>query len=300
MLLNGVEGQEREAPAATTVEKKTELSANERALKAEIKAMKAERQADRQRATEAENTARFWHDKAQTPAAAVKTVAKKEENPADFIERLTEGGAAAIDELLAERGYLRKDEVEARIAASVQHARQSVTVEAKLAQDYPDLEDSTSDFFKETAAQYQALISETPELKGNPKTMRLAAKLAAAEFEQDAEAKPARGKAKKTVVDDDEDGDETDDVDEDEDDTPAKRETSRVRRVNSQSVSSRRVKRDGNDETLDPMQKSIVANLRAAGSKITEESLIKRIQGGTKLSGRIGMAAAAMTRRRTR
>jgi hypothetical protein len=284
-MLSGQGEEVHEEPQTQVAEKaKPAVSESEKALKLQLRNERQSRQ-------DAENNARYWHEKAQQSAAAPAVPAKKEakeENPSDFIEQLTERGSAAIDDLLAERGYVRKEEVEARIT----HARNQVTVESALARDYPDLQDSESEFFKETAAQYQTLIAETPELKGNPRTMRLAAKLAAAEF-GDAEPErkaPKKGKVVPIVEDDDEDDDE-------QEDTPENRETSRVRRVQSQSVTGRRVRREtGDDDGLDRVQKGIVANLRAAGANITEESLIKRIQGGTKLSGRIGMAAAAMRR----
>jgi hypothetical protein len=285
LLGQGADNVDEQVAAAPVKETKPALSETERALRAELKQIKAERAQANQRAAEAENTARFWHGKAQaTPVAAKK---EEESDPADFIEQLTARGTAAIDDHIAKRGYVSKDEVEARIAA----ARNQVIVESNLAREYPDLADSESAFFKETAAQYQALIAETPELKGNPNTMKLAAKLAAAEFEPQDE-QPVRKARKASPVEEDLD----DDVLDEDEDTPEARETSRVRRVQSQSVTGRRTRRDANEDTLDPMQKSIVANLRAAGSNISEESLIKRIQGGTKLSGRIGMAAAAMGR----
>lgn len=288
MLLQ--EETQRASETAPPVVDKPVVPEAERALRAELKAAHNREKAANQRALESENTARFWHEKNKETPAPAKTATAEPEDAANFIEQLTERGAGAIDDLLAKRGYVRQDQVEARIARE----RQSFTTEAALARDYPDLQNSDSEFFKETATQYQMLISETPELKGNPKAMRLAAKLAAVEFELPGAApKPRKaGRPIEAVMPDD-------DEEEEEEDTAAVRETTRVRRVQSQSVSTRRSRREAaDDEGLDPMQKSMVANLRAAGANITEDKLIARMKAGTNLSGTIGAAAAQLTRRR--
>ena len=278
------EGLEPEVPQSTPAQPDKPETKN--APDPAVKALEKSLAQLQQSLNEERQNARFWHERATTaPKPEAPKPETKAVDPAEFVELLTSKGPAAVEELiekkLREGGFVSKSEVEATIAA----VRGQVTIEQQLERDYPDLADPTSDMFKETARQYQELVAGAPELKGKPIAMRTAAKLAEAALDLDPAEKPRRATSRREDVQDAEDVD-----------TDAEtREAERVRRVRSQGTPSRRARRDDTDDNeLSPIQKSIVENLRNAGANITEEKLRKRIEGGTALSGRVGLAVAAM------
>jgi hypothetical protein len=102
--------------------------------------------------TEQQQVAQFWHDKASAaPAAPAK--APVEEPETDMLDLLTTGGEKALTKLLKDRGFLSTDQAEHMIEGRVSQVRS----EQQLIQEYPELSDSDSEFFKATAANYGKL-----------------------------------------------------------------------------------------------------------------------------------------------
>jgi hypothetical protein len=139
------------APGGETGNAAAEPVVDAKALQTEIDRLKAEN-------AEKDQAARYWHDqvKAQTPAAdKTPAAAKTDEDEEDPLEIISKKGAKGLDELLAKRGYMREEEVESRINSKAVQ----IATENQLAKDYPDLQNSDSDFFKATAVEYAALIA---------------------------------------------------------------------------------------------------------------------------------------------
>jgi hypothetical protein len=127
----------------------------------------------KEQVAEGQRTAQYWADKAKAGAPA-KPAEVHEDEP-DVLETITTKGAKGLDELLAKRGYVRGDEVDARV-----NARASTLVkEQELIAQYPDLRKKDSEFFKATAMHYGDLVkSGTPQALA----MELAAQKTELEF----------------------------------------------------------------------------------------------------------------------
>jgi hypothetical protein len=124
------------------------------ALQAEIERLKAEN-------AEKDTAARYWHDAAQKAAknpekaaAPAKAAATEDEEDVDPIELLSKEGSKGLDKLLAKRGFVRADDVDKKIETRAQ----VIATENALANEYPDLKDSNSEFFKATAGHYKGLV----------------------------------------------------------------------------------------------------------------------------------------------
>ena len=153
-----------ETPAAETTS--PDLSA----LQKQIDDLKAS-------AEEQTRTAQYWYNKANEKPAPV-TAAVEEEAEPDILDVITAKGKKGLDELLdkhaASRGYVKKDELESRLAT----ARSTANVEMQLVKDYPDLADTNSEFFKDVSAEYGKLVM--PQTKGGEGlSERVAMKIAA-------------------------------------------------------------------------------------------------------------------------
>jgi hypothetical protein len=132
------------------------------ALRTELDALKTQ-------LNEQGNATKFWYDKAQAkekPAAADKG---DETDDADVLEAITTKGVKGLDEILAKRGYARQADVDAKVEARAGQ----LAAEQTLYAEYPELKDQKSDFFKEVAAEYGALIKDgVPQARA----MQMAAK----------------------------------------------------------------------------------------------------------------------------
>lgn len=242
----------------------------------ELRQIRQELKRERESRVEAEKASQYWQGQLR---GAERTPAPKQEEPeedVDLVDLITKDGSKGfnryMEKVLAKGGYVKKSEVEARIAQE----RSTIQYEASLLRQYPELENDDSPMFEQTKKEYAALIKDDPALAKSPATMRMAAKLAAAELK-------GTGKGRQTDDFDDEyeapRRSRRDDDAEDEDD--------RVRRVSSQQgVRGRRpsAQREGSDE-LTGIQKSIIARIQEAGGNVTEESYKKRAAAGISMSG---------------
>lgn len=114
----------------------------------------------REQVAESNRTAQFWADKAKTstaaaPAAPIGEEDEEEEEP-DVLEAITTKGAKGFDQLASKRGFIRRDEVETLINAKAT----ALTKEQALMDEYPDLKNRTSEFFKATAVNYGELVKQ--------------------------------------------------------------------------------------------------------------------------------------------
>lgn len=138
-------------------------------LKARIAALEGQ-------VSEKDRAAQYWYGKAHsaTPAAA-KPADKAPEDDTDLLDLITTKGVKGLDELMAKRGYARKEEVEATVNAKAAQ----MTEEQELMSQFPDLKKQDSEFFKAVALEYGSLTKA-----GVPVTqaMKLAAKSVQADF----------------------------------------------------------------------------------------------------------------------
>lgn len=217
----------------------------------------------KEQVAESNRTAQFWADRAKTPAqpVAAHPAPVAEEDEPDVLEALTQGGAKGFDALAVKRGFARKSDVESMIDAKAS----AFTREQQLMDEYPDLKNKNSDFFKATAANYGALITQ-----GTPATvaMEMAARqteLAMLRAGKSKPGAPAAGGA---------------------DDKEAKR----LARIAAQSGGSGGRGRpaiaspdDEDDTELTPEQKHI-----ADAMGVSHEAYAKRAKAGVAIGGRGG------------
>lgn len=155
------------------------------------------------RIRELEAESRFWAEKAQSDKPAEP---KKADAPDELDALLAEAGvdgdtaASLLDELgekgvaaLEKRGLVTKAQLKQILNAAmtkmeakatsiaadrVDGAKSQLTAEAKLLKDFPDLADESSDFAKETAREFAAMVADDPGLKNSYGALRAAARMA--------------------------------------------------------------------------------------------------------------------------
>lgn len=139
----------------------------------------------REQVAESNRTAQFWADKAKTTSASVPAPIgeEEEEEEPDVLEAITTRGAKGFDQLASKRGFIRREEVESLINAKAT----ALTKEQALMDEYPDLRNRTSEFFKATAVNYGELVKQgTPA----PVAMELAARQTELAFLRAGKTKP--------------------------------------------------------------------------------------------------------------
>jgi len=143
---------------------------------------------------ELNQSALHWYNKAKgvttgkddgddEPAKAAKPAKPEpdeDDEPEKFVNKLATVGSKAIDEYMAKRGYLPAKAIEDIIEARVDAKIGSATSHAQLIAKYPDLEDESSELFKETQKDYQEMVSLDKSLAKSPAAIRIAVKSAAA------------------------------------------------------------------------------------------------------------------------
>jgi hypothetical protein len=215
---------------------------------------------------------------AAAAAPATRKAEPEDDDPqltVDLTEAVTANDPKALKKALNELGFVSKRDVDRMLAESKAEASKGVSI----AQEFPDLVNPKSEFFKVTNAILQDLKAENPGV--NEMTLiRLAAKQADAEL---GGGKPAKRPAVRRRDEDDLDDDDLD-IDAEDD---------RIRRVGRASADGlRRRPSEGRggekSNELSAMQKRIVDNLRAAGSTITYETYAKRAGMGVTMSGMPG------------
>lgn len=130
----------------------------------------------------------YWHGEVVKAKGATRLPSETEPDPEDDPDLLElvagKGGLGKLTKVLEKKGFVSGAEVDRRVD---QRAAQMVR-EGKLIDQYPDLADKESDFFKQTAVEYGKLTSA-----GMPKglAMEQAAKnVRLAEFEANGGAAP--------------------------------------------------------------------------------------------------------------
>lgn len=174
----------------------------------EVKLSKKEHEALLKRIDEAEQASRYWHEQTKAKPEA-EAEGKPESEPDDdevkddttdkFIDDLSKSGIAA----LVRRGVLTKKaareiiEKEARKIArevaqeEVGAASKRLTTDAKLVQQFPDLQDKESEHFQRTGAIYREMVADDPALKNSPGALFLAARTAKAELAAEGKGRSA-------------------------------------------------------------------------------------------------------------
>jgi hypothetical protein len=159
-------------------------------LQKEIAALKAQ-------VTEKDQAAQFWYGKANTakePAPKAAAAAEPEDDT-DLLDLVATKGSKGMRDWMAKQGFVGRSEVD----ALVQNKAAQFAQEQTLLTAHPDLKDTNSQFFKDTAIVYHELKTQgVPEAVA----MRLAAqqvagtkKAAAADKTDKTEERRERGKA---------------------------------------------------------------------------------------------------------
>lgn len=256
--------EESPQPGTETPAAKPVRSESDETLKEMRRALKESRTALR----ETNEMAKFWMAKAQGGATAQAEAEPEPTTSVDLVEAITNNDAKAVAKALREMGVAFSTDVDGKIHA----ARTAVGKDAELYDRFPDLADSKSDLFLETAKVYNDLARRDPALAKSGVLAEVAAELAEKRLNG---SDPAPRRPQPDFdVDDDEEADD--------------REAERVRRVRAQSGDRGRrtsSRASGDSDALDATQKTIVAKLRAAGADISEEGYRKRAQSGVRMSG---------------
>lgn len=205
----------------------------------------------------------------------------------DLTEAITAGDHKAVKKALREMGFVDAREVDSRVSKATKQSIASTARDQKLYRDYPDLADNKSEFFQLTSEIYNDLARRDPALKGSQALAEIAAEIAEQRMgDGGGKRKPAASKWRAAADEEIEFESNDDDDDEDEDEGDEERE--RVERVRRQSGDrGRRPQRSAEpgEESLDAVQKSIVAKLKAAGGDISEDGYKKRALKGVRMSG---------------
>lgn len=240
----------------------------------EVTRLREENVSLRRRATESEQSERFWADKAKTgggeqpkrgpqivePEVELGDLAGDEQvddeapqTPEKFLDELNEKGVDAIISALRKRGLvLDKDQVLQLSAETsrrvVQHERGKMTIDAQISTDFPELKDDTSELFKETSRIFRHNVELDPNLRKSPAALLMAASQARAELKAKAPVKKARSDYREEGEDR-----EADDA--------------RQRRINAQRGELGRggAPFEGDDDDLGPEARSVIALFGKAG-----------------------------------
>ena len=131
-------------------------------------ALKEELQAQKQTATELKESEQYWAKKVEeleSRMSAPKKGADNDDDPAltdpeKFVEELSEKGFSAI----AGRVVSKKDlaDLRAEISGMFSQFQGSMTQQATLMQDYPDLGKKDSELFKATTEAYKSIVKRDP------------------------------------------------------------------------------------------------------------------------------------------
>lgn len=212
----------------------------------------------REQVAESQRTAQFWAERAQTPAAPAQAPAAPEpEEEIDVLEAITTEGATGFDRLAEKRGFIKRTEVEQLIDSRATAIQTAHAQEQQLLDQYPELKNRQSDFFKATASHYGALVKS-----GTPATtaMGIAANMAELEFMRSGKLKTPDGGG------------------------AGSREADRLARIAAQGGSAGPRRPSGaetDDDSLTAEQKHIAQMMG-----ITEEAYLKRAKAGVQMGGR--------------
>jgi hypothetical protein len=179
---------------------------------------KAEWEAMRRDRDEARDSERYWSGVARgnggSPQAAPVEEAEEDLDADEFVDEDAPNGELdgdtpekLVDELAAQgvkalgkRGFITaKDaqriavEVAAKVSRQlISRERTKITSDTQIMTEFPDLKDSNSEMFKETARRYQKALALDPNAKKTPAALYLAAQAAAEALKAKAPARPRR------------------------------------------------------------------------------------------------------------
>lgn len=261
-------------------EKPAEKKADEPATKAELEDLRKELEAERRRANENADDAKFWANRAQRgerkpaadeeeePARKAPRRAAAEEKPEKLLDEMTVDGLEA----LKKRGVITADELEARLKkittdtkSEIAATRKDAEFGIKISKEFPEIaEDSEriakgerpkTELFKRAGEIYRAAVAEDPDLQGSQSLLLMAARQAKAEL-------AAKG-----------DGDEDEVVP----DARTEKQRSRRERIEAQTPprSTRRTSR----ETDDTPEVSSEARDVMKHLKVDEDTYVKHAAG---------------------
>ena len=173
---------EPEPPAAEqTPEEKAAADAAKVVDPAEFKRVQKELRAERARAKESDETARYWAEQARNggarPPAAAAPPAEDTLDDVDLVDIITTKGAKGLGEVMGRMGYVKRSEVAQDINAS----RAASNSEAAVLAKYPDLADNGSPMFERTAEIWNLLRTD-PHMAKSDNLMMIAARTASAEL----------------------------------------------------------------------------------------------------------------------
>jgi len=147
-------------------------------------ALKAELESQKKTAAELKESEQYWAKKVEELEAKVSKPAKPTDDdddpaltdPEKFVEELSEKGFGA----LAGRVVSKKDlaDLRAEISGMFSQFQGSMTQQATLMQDYPDLGKKDSELFKATTEAYKSIVKRDPTMKDNPIALSIAAEMA--------------------------------------------------------------------------------------------------------------------------
>lgn len=106
---------------------------------------------------EKDTAIQYWHGKAtKGPAAGGQASVEQPGDDVDLLDVIGTKGTKGLDAVLKARGYVSKDDVQALIAETVQ----TVSREGKAVERFPELKDTSSEFYKLTIKNVAALKAD--------------------------------------------------------------------------------------------------------------------------------------------
>ncbi len=224
---------------------------------------------------EFQKAAEHWAHMAQaSPKPAAPAAPTPEPEPkitVDLVDALTNGDHKGVRQALREMGFVSQEEVNRTIAET----RAQITRETQILQQYPELANEGSEFFKRTGQVYNELASD-PSLKNSPRLVEMAARIAKAELGTGDDTRTTR---RRTAREPEPEPDEAD---------FEELEEERAARISRQTGDRGRApaRRDQDQpEELSAMQKTIVRKLQEAGAPIDEEKYRNRATRGVRMGG---------------
>jgi hypothetical protein len=263
-------------PAAEHVETPAEKAAADAAKvvdPGEFKRVQRELKETRAREKESAASARYWADQARNaPAKPAEKPAPVADNldDVDLVDIITTQGAKGLGSVIERMGYVKRSEV----ANEIQATRGADRAETAVLAAYPALADNSSPLFAKTAEIWNQL-KQDPDMARSPQLMMIAARTAAAELGLKADPRGQRQPGRTREPDPD-----GDDYIQDED-------QERSERIARQSGDrgTRPAARGAAAETLNTMQRNLVAKFKAVGADIDEDRYMRRAQGGVRIGG---------------
>lgn len=243
----------------------------------ELASLRTELETERRRRTELEESERYWAGQARNAAAApIKPKPDRDEeldddlsdpDPADdtpekLLDEFSSKGVAA----LVKRGVLTKTaakELILKVARQearkiVENERGNMQRDAQLYREYPDLQNSESELFKETAKVYRARVQRDPTLAKSGEALMMCAEIAQIKLSAQTEKGNLDERKQRAR---DQMGD-----------------TSRGRRGAASFE-------EEDDDTLSPGQRQIMERLNADGSNLVTEEAYKKFAKRLSMGG---------------